>query len=604
MEKRRIFGSSLIASALALALLMAFTGFAQSPPTQQSGAPSSAQSLRVTSRLVQVSVIVRHRGAPVTGLTKEDFTVLDQNRPQQIADFSERTYDPANQPGSAVNSTAAPKSANAVFSNHFDPDSGIPPSVTIILLDALNTPRQQMANARAEIAKFLKQLRPNDRVALYGLSTNLFVLHNFTNDAGSLLTALEHSKNTNAYQPSASEIEPADTGSDNIDAFMDAANKHAADTQTVNRAEMTANVMAAIANSVVNVPGRKNLVWVSASFPFQIGTGTTADDPTPNSGVASSGGMSPNNSNAPGPNNSVQFRTFQKELEAASDAVNNANLAIYPVDARGLIGASNVSADVRTPMPTSSSAASRSRRPVATSQPTPPRENFDTMIELADRTGGRAFFNTNDIENSVRQAIDDSRDSYVLDFYPSETQWDGTFHTIKVEVKRPGVEVRFRKGYFATPSASTDPLRTEQMMQDAMSSPFQDTDLGVTVEAHAGSDSGTRQISVRIGIDASRLNFKQAAENWTNQFQIIWLEFAADGKPNSAKSQSFTMSLSAEEYSQSQHGDVVISRDVPINNQATKLRIVVRDIGTGAIGSVDIPLAKVFAQPPATLPPN
>ncbi len=125
------------------------------------------------------------------------------------------------------------------------------------------------------------------------------------------------------------------------------------------------------------------------------------------------------------------------------------------------------------------------------------------MDELADRTGGRAFYNTNDIEHSVRQAVDDARDSYVIDYYPSDTQWNGTFHTIKVEVKRAGVDVRFRKGYFAIPSASTDPLRTEQMMQDAMSSPFQDTDLGLTVDAHPGNLSGTRQISVRIGVDAN-----------------------------------------------------------------------------------------------------
>jgi VWFA-related protein len=572
-------------------------GRPQSTSPQQ---PASSQVLRVTSRLVQVNVIVRHKGAPVTGLTKDDFTVLDQNRRQQIAHFSEQSSEPAevtHAPGATVQS-------DVVFSNRFDASAGIPTSVTIILLDALNTPRQQMANARAEITKFLKQLKPNDRVALYGLSTNLYILHNFTNDAGALLTALEHSRNTSAYSPSASEIELANTGSDNIDAFMDSANKHAADMQTINRAEMTANVMAAIANSVVNIPGRKNLVWVSASFPFQIGTGAIADDPTPNGSVASSGGMSPNNSNAPGPNNSVQFRTFQKELEAASDAVNNANLAIYPVDARGLLGAANVSADVRTPMPNSSSAASRSRRPVASSQPTPPRENFDTMIELADRTGGRAFYNSNDIENSVRQAVDDSRDSYVLDFYPTDTLWDGAFHTLKVEVNRPGVEVRFRKGYFAIPDASTDPLRTEQMMQDAMASPFQDTDLGLKVEAHPGTASGTRQINVRILIDARRLNLKQSGEQWTDDLQIIWLQFAADGKPASARTQSLTLSLSAEEYSKSHDGDAQITREFALKNEAVKLRIVVRDIASGAIGSVDIPLAKVFTQPAAGSPDN
>ena len=598
MKSRTNFGGLFCTGAIALALLIASTGLAQSTAPQKTAPESSAQALRVSSRLVQVSVIVRHRGAPVTGLTKDDFTILDQNRPQQIADFSEQSFDPA----APAHTHAAGNRSNAIFSNHFDPDSGVPNCVTIILLDALNTPRQEMANARLAVVDFLQQIQPHDHVALYGLSTNLYVIHNFTNDASSLLAALARSKNANSYQKSSSEIADLDTGNDNIDAFMLSAEQHAADMQTVNRAEMTANVLASIANSLVNVPGRKNLVWVSGSFPFQIGTGTSADDPQAKSAVPSMGGSSPNHSNAAGPDNTVQYRTFLKEIEAAAEAVNNANLAIYPVDARGLIGSSNTSADVRSPMPRPGSSAARSRRPTATTQVTPPRENFDTMNELADRTGGRAFYNTNDIPHSLRQAVDDARDSYALDYYPSDTQWDGTFHSIKVEVKRPGVDVRFRKGYFAIPDASTDPLRVEQTMQDAMSSPFQDTDLGLTVETHPGTALGTRQISVQIGIDASRIHFKQSSEKWADDLQIIWLQFGADGKPVNARSQSLSLSLSPEEYSQIQHGDVKIIRDVPLKNEAEKLRIVVRDIATGAIGSVDIPLGKVFA-PPAAVPP-
>jgi VWFA-related protein len=578
--------------------LVAPTGLAQSTAQQATTSAPPAQSLRVASRLVQVSVIVRHKGAPVTGLTKDDFTILDQNRPQKIAAVSEQSYEPD------AKMADAPKNSNAIFSNHFDPNSGAPSSVTIILMDALNTPRQDMAKARSEVAKFLRQLQPNERVALYGLSTNLYVIHDFTKDIQSLLTTLDQSKKgATAYQPSATEVDASNSGNDNLDAFMDSAIQHAADMQTINRAEMTANVMAAIANSVVNIPGRKNLVWVSGSFPFQIGTGSSADDPQPRGLPSFASGSSPQAVTA-GPDDTVQFRTFQKELEAASEAVNNANLAIYPVDARGLIGSSNVSADTHAPMPLPGMPGARSRRPTASAQPTPPRENFDTMIVLAERTGGRAFYNSNDIEYSVRQALDDSRDSYVLDYYPADTQWDGTFHTIKVEVNRPGVDVRFRMGYFAIPDASTDPLRVEQMKQDAMSSPFQDTDLGLTVETHPGTASGTRQVSVRIGVDSNRLHFKQAGETWTDDLQIVWLQFGADGKPTSARTQSLTVSLSPEEYSQSQHGEVKITRDVPLKNEAAKLRIVVRDVANGAIGSVDIPLAKVFSQTAVAPPTN
>jgi VWFA-related protein len=599
MARRFRLKLSLCLAAAALVLLVSSQGLPQSTPTQPPTPQASAPALKVTSRLVQVNVIVRRRGAPVTGLTKDDFTILDQGRTQQIADFSEQFYNPTAAPRTA----SAANDSNSLFSNHFDPNAGTPNSVTVILLDALNTPRQQMANARAEVASFLHQLQPTDRVALYGLSTDLYVLHSFTNDAASLLAALAKSKNTNAYQPSAADVAEFDTGNDNLDAFMESAEQHAADMKTINRAEMTANVMAAIANSLVNVPGRKNLVWVSGAFPFQIGTGSSADDPQANSAVPAMGGSTPNNSNAAGPDNSVQFRTFVKELEAASEAVNNANLAIYPVDARGLIGASNVSADVERPMPRPGSSGARSRRPTTTNQASPPRDNFNTMDELAERTGGHAFYNTNDIQHSIRQAIDDSRDSYVLDYYPSDTQWDGSFHTIKVEVRSPGAEVRFRKGYFAMSDASSDPLRVEQTMQDAMSSPFQDADFGLAIEAHPKDPSNGRALSLLIEMDSNHMRFKQLGENWNDEIQIVWMQFAANGKLASGLTQRMTVTLSQQSYQETQHTSVKLWRDVALKDAAVKLRVVVRDISTGAVGSVDIQLQKVFS-PSGAAPPT
>ena len=128
MEKRTKFGTSLrtsvCAGVIALALLVASSGLAQSTTSQKPAPESPAPTLRVTSRLVQVSVIVRHKGAPVTGLTKDDFTVLDQNRPQQIADFSEQSYEPR----AAAKSTGTPQNSSGIFSNHFDSGSGMPTS--------------------------------------------------------------------------------------------------------------------------------------------------------------------------------------------------------------------------------------------------------------------------------------------------------------------------------------------------------------------------------------------------------------------------------------------------------------------------------------------
>ena len=75
--------------------------------------------------------------------------------------------------------------------------------------------------------------------------------------------------------------------------------------------------------------------------------------------------------------------------------------------------------------------------------------NIDSFQKLAEQTGGVAFFNSNDITGAVRHAIDDGELTYQLGYYPSHGQWNGRYRNIKVTVDRPGVEVRYRKGYFA-----------------------------------------------------------------------------------------------------------------------------------------------------------
>jgi VWFA-related protein len=588
-----VIGLSLLIWAAAL-LCAAGNLTAQAPPPTQSSAPA----IRSTTRLVQVNVIVERKGKPVTGLTKDDFTITDQNQPQQIASFTEVKNEPgaevkvsANPPTSAPSPTTGPMNgagdaggaASNTFSNRPSVEAGAPSTVTVILLDALNTSFQELGNAREEIKNFLRQIQPHDRVALYGLSSQLFVIHGFTSDAASLLKALDKTKTGNVYNPSAPDVTPAQSGDDDVDAFINASNQHAADLATLNRAEFTANVIAAIANSVAAIPGRKNLVWVSGGFPLKIGTGTIKDDPQGRNGPG-----------APGPSNSVAYRSFQKEIEAAAEAVNNANLAIYPVDARGLIGASNFSAAVQSRTPTNQNR----RRPLAVQQVAPPRDNFDAMNELADRTGGRAFYNANDIQGSIRRAIDDSRDTYVLEYYPTGVEWDGTFHAIKVGVKQSGVSVRSRSGYFALPDPAADPMRVEQMVQDALASPFEDSELGIAVDASdAGTNTtGARRINLQVRVDPARVRFHLADGKWLDDIEIICAQYSADGKPITGNKQTVNVSLTQVEYEESLRTAVKVARGVSIRDGAVKLRVVVHDIGSGSVGSVDVPIASILAS--------
>src|ERR1700693_6171042 len=113
-------------------------------------------------------------------------------------------------------------------------------------------------------------------------------------------------------------------------------------------------------------------------------------------------------------------------------ALNEANIAIYPVDARGLMPADSA---------IQSQYKLRNRNTPATDFSTTDRpQNITTMSVLADRTGGRIFYGSNDIFEAVRRAIADSRVTYELGYYPQGVNWDGKFHSIRVSVKSAGAQ--------------------------------------------------------------------------------------------------------------------------------------------------------------------
>src|SRR6202050_332833 len=538
------------------------------PPAQQAPAPASPP-LRVSTRLVQVSVVVDDKhGVPVAGLTKDDFTLLDGGQPQTIAFFAEES--------NAVPSVSSPAptgglSLTHMFSKRFEEKAGVPTSVTVILLDALNTHFTDMAYARNRVKKFLQQLKPGDRVALYGLSDQIYVLHDFTQDADSLLRALANSKNTENFHVGASEEVPADTGDDNVDAFMDQAAHKIAEYANLDRANLTAQALEAIADHLAGMPGRKNLVWVSGAFPINM-TGDSA----------------------------MELISFDQQIEDAARALNNGNIAVYPVDARGLIANADPGQAPGALGPT----ARRMQTRAPTTRMSPPRENFDTMNTMADRTGGRAFYNTNDLDGAVRHAIDDSRVTYVLSYYPAHGQWDGKFREIKVEVKRPGTEIRYRRGYFALPDATPDPNRQRQQLADAVLSPLESTALGIHLQADPVDVAGARQLKTHILVDNKQMLFAQQNGRWVDHLEMVWVQLGADGRSLDTRDQTLDFNFLPAMYEKVQKDGLGMSTKLDLKENAVELRLVARDTGTGSIGSVNVPLRTLFAQAKPVAPPQ
>lgn len=544
-------------SCLALVVPLA-QGRAPSPPATQ-----DQTTLRITTHLVQVNVVVWDKqGDPVGDLKREDFVVLDEGSEQRISLFSVE---------SNQRTTTSPQPLPpGTFSNRLEYHPGTPTSVTVILLDGLNTNFGDQAYAKQQIIKFLKQLQPQDRVALYALGSNLRVLQDFTSDAQTLLNALARhggriSGELEASEPTTSLLDTPEPDRSNLavndaaagggrmqalDDWIREANHKVEDFYTARRAGETLRALEAIANHLAQLPGRKNLVWVSGSFPYWIGYDFL---PTPgNPGRVS--------------------RSFSPEIERASRLLNNANLAVYPVDARGLTGLPEYNAQQRF---------SPNRRLQTLSL------GIDTMNALADRTGGRAFYNTNDLQGAIRRAIDDSRVTYMLGYYPAHDKWDGKFRKIKVQVKRAGLHVRHRQGYFAVPEEAPRPAQQENALALAAWNPLDATAIRMTVRTTALQDVS---LKLDLVIAADDVIFRLQDGRWAGAIDWLVVQLSPEGKNLKGVSHSADLSLKPETRERVLREGLRLSEPLEIVPGASQVRLVVRDRSSGAFGSVSIPL--------------
>jgi VWFA-related protein len=538
--------------------------------------PASAQqtdtTIRSTTRLVQVSVVVLdNHGNPITSLSKNDFSVTDEGHPQVISVFTAET------PASAA-PPAMPLPANT-FTNRFDLKGQDPGAVTIILFDALNTAFADQSLARKQILKFLKTLAPQDHVAIYALdNTKLYILHDFTSDSAALVNAVNHFSPDQTIAFEASNPGFIDlvgmTGNpdwgargQNIGSFQSSlnnANEVIADVATFNRVNTTNEALTAICNHVESVPGRKSLVWISGGFPLQIELGHIGN---------------------------VERNTYSAEdIFRTSLALNRANISIYPIDVHGIEIDSGVDPSMRGPgraRGTDTSFFARQNR-------------LDSFRLLADRSGGVAFYGNNDINAGIRRAFDDGRYTYTIGFYPDHNKWDGKFREIKIKVQTSGVQLRYRKGYYAVPERTAPKDVVEADLQLAATSPLNSTSLGMVVvvtpvanlnatqNPSAATPTG-RTLELRLTLDPKQFLLIPSADRRKGALDMMFLQTSATGAVLSAEKQHLDINFDEKHLAYLSAAGMILLRHLTLSPQSSQLRIIVRDANSAALGSVAIP---------------
>ncbi len=169
-----------------------------------------------------------------------------------------------------------------------------------------------------------------------------------------------------------------------------------------------------------------------------------------------------------------------------------------------------------------------------------------------------------------------------------------------MKVDRPGLEVRARKGYYALVDTTSATEHDAQKLADAIRSPLESTDLGFDVQADGFNVGGVRQLKVKITLDANQLRFRQQDGQRADGLSETWAEFNAEGKQVGEISKTIDLNRAEDKYKQLLQDGFTFSKTLVLAKDAVEVRLILRDAGNGAIGSVIIPLSRLFATPPTT----
>src|SRR6202158_516027 len=576
-----------IVTALALILNLA-TG-----PTilsaQQAPADVPTITIRANTRLVVVDVVVTHKnGQPVTGLKPEDFTLEENGKKQKISVFV---------PPGITNRTAATPTPAGVFSNH--PENLTPGGIpTVLLIDAVNSPFKDQSYGRSQMLKYVLQQGQSGRpMAVLTLTDRLSVLQQFTSDPQVLLTAIKNFRpQEQILQPGASApkshgVADAPRGTVVSDSIAQAglALQAFADLQIgyniERRTMITLDAMRALSRMLGGLPGRKNVVWLTANLPFDlVPEDRSMTDAELLADLPGQGRQRSVNVNAAGAMAGEQRNLHGQAIREAEAELASASIAIYPVDLHGLVSGMESSASGGGSVYSDSALSDRAIIQVSALQ-----ASQGTMEEVAAETGGKAYINQNEIKEGIALAASDEKASYSLGYYPENKKWDGKMRNIKVKVAQGDTQLRYRKGYFAIEPGPVKDHNYEQDVAAALEVNAPANQISFMAKAKA-TDPG--KIRVFFLVDAHTLTAEYSGGSKKMNVSLYASIWTPTGKNLGSRSIKVDRTFDAATYQQIvDHGMMVpIDMDIPAGGK--ELRLAVLDNKTGFIGTVSGPLGQ------------
>jgi len=605
-------------------------------------ADNGLMTLHARSEAVVVDVVVTDsKGHPVPGLKAEDFSVTEDGTGQKINFFQEHSVVDTRQ--SPPPEFKRPPNIFSNVSNTTQPDSS-----TLILFDMLNTPIQDQGHARDALTRYIKNKPRNESFALCTLAGPLRLIRGFTTDENELLLSMLDKR----FKPSASLISSLDNASLNfirtvtqkLDTPNDVTRSFAIAmaglersiqdeqmSQNDMRTYMTIHAFEELARYMAGVPGRKKVLWLSAAFPL--------------GQFASSQGLDA------GP--FYAQRNFVRLVSKTMNLLASAHVSVYPVDVRGVMN--NSVYDIATEIPVSQSLPSSplsgpfgmgqqeqaggggfdanamaAARNMANDHAVPADGFVERSLEdstrrnsehsamdlVAEQTGGKAYYGSNDITDALRATVEQGSDYYTISYTPSNRKYDGRFRKIHVKVEGHNRRVAHRSGYYAEdpnrlPEKSEQVLQTASlagMMHGAPESrqiPFEvrlvplgepktvsTSEVGIRAQGkNAPTTIKLQRYSVDYAISAGSLRFDPGPEgNMHGNFRLLANSFDSEGKSLLQAASTAAADLRPVNYRSVLSDGFRLHQELDVPADASYLRLGIGDLTTTYIGTLELPL--------------
>lgn len=546
--------------------------------------PIDDDIVRITTELVQIDVVVLDKNKqPVDDLKIEDFQLEEKGRKQEIK-FLEY-----------VNSETGASKKDGNFTDKTNSVLGLEPTLKNIstpnlkraiafVVDDLTIPVEDLIRARQMLKNFIdNEMKEGDLVAIVRTISGSDLTQQFTSDKQMLRRAIDKlNYRSNPYsafnnpqdlklnipQPVTDTNDPNTATEVVIDPNLGREDT-IDDVKRTSRAFMSLVVANSVIDSMRTIPGRKNLILISGGIPtFQIGQGGNL------------------------------IASVKDVFANLADNAMRSGVVINTMDIQGLKTIAPKFSD--TP---GKSSLGPQERTIDVNNPfdRPFGFGIDSNLlgdspfglegqlglrGLANVTGGVSVVNSNNFNDGLDKILERNKAYYRLAYTPTE-KFDGKYHKIEIKVKREGVNIYSPSGYAAREIGLPVPKTKEEEILLVARSPLTKKDLGIDANfLFTFLPDNKLNLDIHLLIDAKKLSFKESENTHQSSLDVVGFVVDSLGRTKGGFSQTINSNLTNESYNKALSNGLSYSASTQLPQGVYQLILVVRENGTGRIGSL------------------